>query len=222
MINDDDEITIVGFDTQLVDQIGPFAGSDRQRYIPDILKIAPGGGGIYVYESLKEARRIINQTDKRTKFVILLADGSDAEQQEGARDLVKEMRADGIALTVVSIGGGADVPFLKDIAQLGKGRFHLTTSASNLPTIFTEETALAQRSYIVEEHFYPNRAWIAPSWQHRRRAAVARLRGHDAKPAAQVVFRANHTDPLLAAWQYGLGRAVAFTSDATGRWAKAG
>ncbi len=25
-------------------------------------------------------------------------------------------------------------------------------------------------------------------------------------------------DPLLAAWQYGLGRAVAWTSDATGRW----
>jgi len=27
-------------------------------------------------------------------------------------------------------------------------------------------------------------------------------------------------DPLLAQWQYGLGRSVAWTSDATGRWAK--
>jgi len=27
-------------------------------------------------------------------------------------------------------------------------------------------------------------------------------------------------DPFLASWQYGLGRAVAWTSDATGRWAK--
>src|SRR5690606_2609236 len=26
-------------------------------------------------------------------------------------------------------------------------------------------------------------------------------------------------DPLLAVWQYGLGRAVAWTSDASGRWA---
>ncbi len=163
LINDDDEITIVGFDTQLVDQIGPFAGRDRQRNIPDVLKIAPGGGGIYVHDSLKEARRIINQTDKRTKFVILLADGNDSEQQEGARELVKEMRADGIVLTVVSIGGGSDVPFLKDIARLGGGRFHLTDRASNLPTIFTEETALAQRSYIVEQDFSPRPARIARS-----------------------------------------------------------
>jgi hypothetical protein len=35
-----------------------------------------------------------------------------------------------------------------------------------------------------------------------------------------VVLRANESDPLLATWQYGLGRAVAFTSDANGRWAK--
>ncbi len=41
------------------------------------------------------------------------------------------------------------------------------------------------------------------------------------KPAAQVLLWANPTDPLLAAWQYGLGRVAAFTSDATGRWAKA-
>ena len=27
-------------------------------------------------------------------------------------------------------------------------------------------------------------------------------------------------DPLLAQWQYGLGRSVAWTSDSTGRWAK--
>jgi hypothetical protein len=39
------------------------------------------------------------------------------------------------------------------------------------------------------------------------------------KERAQVVWEATQDDPLLAAWQYGLGRTVAWTSDATGRWA---
>jgi hypothetical protein len=38
------------------------------------------------------------------------------------------------------------------------------------------------------------------------------------KAAAQVVLETHQGDPLLATWQYGLGRAVAWTSDATGRW----
>jgi len=39
------------------------------------------------------------------------------------------------------------------------------------------------------------------------------------KETATVILRGPEEDPLLAAWQYGLGRAVAFTSDASARWA---
>jgi len=44
--------------------------------------------------------------------------------------------------------------------------------------------------------------------------------GTTAKSAAQTVLVTNRDDPLLAQWQYGLGRSVAWTSDSTGRWAK--
>jgi hypothetical protein len=43
--------------------------------------------------------------------------------------------------------------------------------------------------------------------------------GTSAKAAAQVILETHQEDPLLASWQYGLGRSVAWTSDATGRWA---
>lgn len=221
LINDDDEITIIGYDTELVDQIGPFPGRDRQRFIPEILRIAPGGGGIYVYESLIEARRVLSQSDKRSRFIILLADGSDAENQSGARELAQQMRAENIILSVVAIGDGSDVPFLKEIARIGGGRFHLTDQAANLPTIFTEETALAQRSYVVEQTVLPRAGASSPMLSGIE--TVPALLGYIAttpRPAAQVILWANETDPLLAAWQYGLGRAVAFTSDATGRWGK--
>lgn len=222
LANDDDEVTVIGFDTEPVDKIGPFPGRDRQRYLNQILSIAPGGGGIYVFESLKEAEEVVEQSTKLSKFIILLADGNDSERQEGVRELVRKMRDENnTTLTVVSIGDGSDVPFLKNIASLGKGRFHLTDKAANLPTIFTEETALAQRSYIVEQSFFPTLG--AGGSIMSGITEVPALQGYIAstpKPAAQVVLRANESDPLLAAWQYGLGRAVAFTSDATGRWGK--
>jgi hypothetical protein len=49
------------------------------------------------------------------------------------------------------------------------------------------------------------------------------LRGYVAttpKPASQVLLVTQQTDPLLAEWQYGLGRVVAWTSDAKNRWAQ--
>jgi hypothetical protein len=41
------------------------------------------------------------------------------------------------------------------------------------------------------------------------------------RAAADVVLKSPQGDPLLATWQYGLGRVVAWTSDAQGRWTAA-
>src|SRR5439155_17806340 len=40
------------------------------------------------------------------------------------------------------------------------------------------------------------------------------------KPGAETPLVTDKNDPLLAHWQYGLGRAVAFTSDAKAKWGK--
>ena len=40
------------------------------------------------------------------------------------------------------------------------------------------------------------------------------------KDLAEVLLVSDAADPLLARWQYGLGRAVAWTSDLRGRWSQ--
>ena len=221
MVKDEDEVTVIGYDTLPVDVVGPFAGADRARYLPQILRIAPGGGGIYAYDSLLEAQKVTVRSSRPNRFVILLADGSDVERQEGALELVQRMQRDErTTLTAVAIGDGVDVPFLRGLATAGKGRFHLTDQAANLPTIFSEEAAIAQRSYIIEEEFAPKRGVASPILNGITETPP--LFGYIAvteKPAAQVVLRAG-SDPLLTTWQYGLGRVAAWTSDATGRWAR--
>jgi len=42
-----------------------------------------------------------------------------------------------------------------------------------------------------------------------------------AKPTAETILSIDQKDPLLARWQYGLGRSVVFASDAKSRWAGA-
>ncbi len=222
LINDLDEITVIAFDDRPVDVIGPLPGSEREDVINRVIRLQPGGGGIYVRESLQEALRYLAASERTVRHIILLADGSDAEHQENVRELVKEqIAAQNITLSVVAIGAGPDLRFLEEIAGLGGGRYHFTDRAAGLPVIFAEETQLAMRSYIVEEPFYPQQT--AGSAILTGIEAVPQLAGYVAttpKPAAQVILSTHQEDPLLAAWQYGLGRAVAWTSDATGRWAR--
>ncbi|HZG69621.1 MAG TPA: FixH family protein, partial [Herpetosiphonaceae bacterium] len=42
--------------------------------------------------------------------------------------------------------------------------------------------------------------------------------GTELKDAAREILRSPEGDPVLAQWQYGLGRSVAWTSDAKGKW----
>jgi uncharacterized membrane protein len=222
LITDLDEITVIAFDDRPVDVIGPLPGSQRDELIDQVIRLQAGGGGIYVRESLQEALRHLAGSDRAVRHIILLADGSDAEHQEGVRELVEgEIAAQSITLSTVAIGAGQDLRFLEEIADLGGGRYHFTDRAANLPVIFAEETQLAMRSYIVEEPFYPRQTAVSPILTGIE--AVPQLAGYVAttpKPAGRVVLETHQGDPLLAAWQYGLGRAVAWTSDATGRWAQ--
>ena len=221
LINDLDEITVIAFDDRPADVIGPLPGSRREEVIGRVVRLQAGGGGIYVREGLQTALQYLADSERAVRHIILLADGSDSEHQEGVRELVEDqIAAQRVTLSTVAIGAGQDLRFLEEIAALGNGRYHFTDRAANLPVIFAQETQLAMRSYIVEEPFYPRQG--SPSPILTAIEAVPPLAGYvatTARPAGRVLLSTHQGDPLLAAWQYGLGRALAWTSDATGRWA---
>lgn len=220
-LNDDDAITVIPVDTQPAQVVGPMLAAERAQVIREIRAIGAGGGGIYVRTGLAAAADALAAGSQTVRHIILLADGADAEEQEGAAALAQELAAQGITLSVVAIGAGPDVPFLQNLARVGQGRFHFTDRAANLPQIFTQETSQIQRSYVVEERFFPQA--LAPSPILSGITSTPPLYGYvgtSAKTTAQVILATPPGDPLLAQWRYGLGRAVAWTSDATGRWGR--
>lgn len=220
LLNDNDQITVLPVDVAVTNPIGPLPAAERERAIELIRAIGAGGGGIYVRTGLEAAADALATSDNEVKHIILLADGADAEQQEGVPELIQSLTNEGVTISVVSIGTGPDVPWLQEMAQLGNGRFHLTDQAANLPQIFTQETTNIQRNYLIEERFFPEQ--LIPSAILSGIQSVPPLYGYvgtSPKATAQVILQTHQGDPLLATWQYGLGRAAAWTSDATGRWA---
>ncbi|MEM9777424.1 MAG: VWA domain-containing protein, partial [Chloroflexota bacterium] len=219
LLNDFDDITVIPVDTAPNNPIGPLSASDRGRAIQQIRRIGAGGGGIFVFSGLEAAQQALAGSTNQVRHIILLADGSDSEEKGGVPELIDEMVADGITLTTVSIGNGSDMAWLQQMAERGQGRFHFTDRAANLPQIFTQETTTIQRTYLVEEDFFPQLARQSPILSGiRQTPALSGYVGTSAKNTAQVVLETHLNDPLLATWQYGLGRSAAWTSDATGRW----
>ncbi len=220
LLNDFDEIAVIPVDTRPDNPIGPLPAADKGPIIERIRQLGAGGGGIYVRTGLEAAADALAASANPIQHIIVLADGADSEQKEGVPELIDVLTASGVTVSFVSIGNGPDVPWLQQMAARGNGRFHFTDRAANLPQIFTQETTSIQRSYLIEERFFPTLAGRSPILAGI--STVPPLYGYvgtTAKDTAQVILETHLGDPLLAAWQYGLGRSVAWTSDATGRWA---
>lgn len=178
-----------------------------------------GDGGTDIMAGVQAMANLFPEDPATVKHVILLTDGG--ADPTGIPELVQQLyEQNGITFSTVGIGSDA-APFLDDLAAVGGGRYHFTTNASSIPSIFTEEVTLASRAYLVEEQFFPalyNSSPILAGIDE-----IPFLLGYVAsspKDLAQVILISPKEDPILAVWQYGLGRAVAFTSDASGRWAR--
>ena len=229
LLNDFDEITVIPVDTRPDNPIGPTLAAEREAIIDRIRQIGAGGGGIFVRTALEAAASALAQSTNQVKHIILLADGADSEQKEGVPELIRALAEEGVTVSTVSIGDGPDLAWLQQMAELRGGRFHFTDQAANLPQIFTQETTSIQRSYLVEERFFPTLGdqgfarghAIFRAMESSGFTRVPPLHGYvgtSPKSAAQVILETHLGDPLLAAWEYGLGRSVAWTSDGTGRW----
>ncbi len=92
-----------------------------------------------------------------------------------------------------------------------------------MPQIFIKETAVILKSAIYEEPFKPQVRSVSEVVRGISSSEYPPLLGYVAttpKVRAETPLWTDKGDPLLAHWQYGLGRSVAFTSDAKAKWAK--
>lgn len=211
-----DRVGVVAFDSAAQWVVNPLPASSLNVIKSQVGTIRADGGTDILAGLTAAADKMPDETSI-VKHIVLLTDGG--ANPQGIPELVDELVANEVSLSVVAIGDGY-APFLEDIAAQGNGRFHFAQDASTIPQIFAQETALAARAYIVEEPTVPRLLSSSPVLAGITEA-VPQLFGYIAtsrKTTARTVLIAPNDDPLLAHWQYGLGRAVAWTSDAQGQW----
>lgn len=212
-----DQVGVVAFDDTAKWVVGLQAPMDLGQIQDDIGTIR-AGGGTDIYPAVNLAYQALAKAPTKLKHIIVLTDGMSGAGGD-YEALAAKMAGKKVTLSTVAVGNDADVTFLQTLARLGSGRFYFTDDVSSIPKIFTKETILATRSFYVEETFTP--AVTGPSPILNGLAGLPRLNGYVAtspKGAAEVVLASHKDDPVLAQWRFGLGRAVAWTSDARGQW----
>lgn len=218
MLGAQDTLGVVAFDSLPWWVVEPVKVTDKQDLLDKISSIR-ANGGTSIYPALADAFANLQDVEAKRKHIILLTDG---QSEMGDYDgLLAQMKEQGITLSTVGVGDGADIGLLSYLAEQGGGRFYQTDDSSNVPMIFTKETAMAGKTYILDQPFTPELG-RAGEWRPLFADGVPQINAMiatTAKETADVVLsHPAEGEPLLARWQYGLGRAIAWTSDAQGVW----
>jgi Mg-chelatase subunit ChlD len=216
-----DQLGIINFDSKqhwvlpLTGVLGMSPTAVQDRLAPLV-----ADGGTDIFPALSAAFDAIKDSDARYKHVILLTDGMSCCGGDYA-GLQDRMRAANVTLSTIAIGGDADTDLLSQLARQGDGRYYFAEHARDIPRLMTRETDLATRGPLVEGNVVPRQ--VAPDATLSGLGSVPPLGGYlvtSPKDLAEVLLVSDAADPILARWQYGLGRAVAWTSDLRGRWSQ--
>lgn len=161
-----------------------------------------------------------------TKHIILISDG---DHWDASRPLLTKIGAAGVTMTTICITthGKAEIDKMFAVAALvrtpkgEKGRSYHVTDPSELPAIYIKETRLVSQAFTHEKTFQPR---LLESFGPTEGVTeLEPLHGFNrtTKRSSPLVTVAIETPkigeykfPLLSHWQYGLGRSIAFCSDA--------
>jgi hypothetical protein len=175
---------------------------------------------------MEESQRMLAATAASTRHVVILTDGETGGSAVMYYDLVAGMHHDGgITISTIAVGTEANVQLLQAISRYGGGGFYQTDNAASLPRIFlTDVKQHGGEATMVEKQFIPRGERPDPVLKDLASRQLPPILGFvstQLKPRATMslyIERQGAQEPLIASWRYGAGKAMAITTDASGRW----
>ncbi len=219
-----DDFGILAFDqvSHILVPMGKVTSADAAR-----LNRAINGmfsdGGTNIYQALQQGIQQVSRSAAPYRHIILMTDGR--SDPANYQPLFREAAADRVTISTVGLGLDADTQLLRYMAAQGKGRFYFTNNGADLPRIFAEEARLSAGSAAVTGTIAVQMAHSSPLTRDLPSGRLPNLAGYVAtvlKPDASAdlvtSIRNRRPDPLLAHWQYGLGRVAVWTPGLEGSW----
>lgn len=216
------EVTLIVFDAmhRVVAEAVPVTERDRIARAVETLNV---GGGTNMVPGMGAGITSLLRSDA-ARHMILLTDGVSIENPTREMcDLIREAK---ISLTTIAVGADSNVDMLKWLARTTQGIFYACNDADAIPRVFVSEAEVIKTLASLDRNPIqpqpgPQADWLADvaSADWPLLAAALPFR---AKPssAVEIPLVGDHGEPLLAAWRFGVGRVVAFASDAKPLWAR--
>jgi Ca-activated chloride channel homolog len=214
-----DQVGVLIFDNSFQWAVPVRRAEDRSLIKRLISGITPDGG-TQIAPALTEAYRKILYQNAVYKHIVLLTDG--ISEEGDSLSLSREALNNRVTISTVGLGQDVNRAYLEKIATFAKGKAYFLNDPSGLEQILLKDVMEHTGSTAVEK---PVQAVVAKPAEVLDGVGIDSappLRGYVryiAKPTADTILNAADRDPLLVRWQYGLGRAAVFTSDAKSRWA---
>jgi uncharacterized membrane protein len=216
-------------------QVGESESGTRNRILSAIDRMTPGDMPDFDPFLKAAADTLSDEKHQLTvKHCILISDG-DPNYSGPGRTAVKKMADNGITCSTVGVAthGGAEKSRLKQIAEStrdadGKpGNFYDVNDPSKLPAIYMKESRRVSQSFLYVQPFVPGlvgQAGASDVLPPGLPNPLPKLHGFVRTTLKQNILAGMSLEgpspypdqqfPVLASWRYGLGKAVAFTSDA--------
>ena len=222
-----DEIGVIAVDSA-AHVVSPLTSArEKDRICQEVLRIQSMGGGIFTYTALVTAARMVQESSKGTRHIVLFADAADAEEPGEYERLLATLEPLGITVSVIGLGSDTDTDaaFLKDVAARGKGRIYFTATADDLPRLFAQEAITVARSSFITE---PTGARALSDMMLLGDLPASSFPTIDAynltylRPGATMgaVTTDDYSAPVLAFWHRGLGRIAALTTEVDGEYSR--
>ena len=214
-----DQVGVLIFDNSFQWSV-PLRRADDRVSIKRLISGITPDGGTQIAPALTEAYRKILTSKAVYKHIVLLTDG--ISEEGDSMTLSKDAVANHVTISTVGLGQDVNRAFLEKVAQLAQGNSYFLNDPSGLEQIVLRDVKEHTGSTAVEKEVHPEVANRAEILEGVGIETAPPLRGYvrfQTRPTADLILRASPEDPLLVRWQYGLGRAAVFTSDAKNRWA---
>lgn len=174
-----------------------------------------------VDEFLGTAGAALRESRCATRHVVFVTDGGG--DVVPSSDAIRALRSRRVTLSIVVIEPrGNNVARLREAAQEGGGNFYVVepNEYERVPQIFIREAAIVKKGLYYEEEFQPVVRQTSEILEGIG-TDLPTLRGYNVssrRNPSEVPLVSHRGDPILAHWRCGLGKSVAFTSDASSRW----
>jgi Ca-activated chloride channel homolog len=218
-LDDTDYAGVIAFDSQpyVLSHLAPL-GPNRAALEDRIERLEPGGGTDFK-QALEIAEREILASGIAVRQVFLLTDGDTNRQYHDHDALIASYAFEHIPVSTIRIGPDlANLRLLKDFAQATGGTFYRVQDIKKLPLLLVGLTREAMNRPRRQRAIIQAGAasGILTGFDLRKVPPIYYVAVTAPKEGAQIPLlmrRGSQSMPLLAAWQYGLGRTAAFTAD---------